>query len=234
MKSKSILFLITLASILSFVNANKSYSQKIKQNKNIKSEPINKIEDIESDTIILSKTAEMLDEDRYWSIIEKSLKNSKNQYSQEKFLEREIKKLRPKEIVGFKLRTDSLLYKSYNSDLWCAAYILNLGCTDDGFEYFRFWLISQGKKVYYQAKNDPDSLISAIKHNNDLYEFESFPNIAENSFNESTEKEIRDFIDYDNFVTYDGKYPQLEFNWDESDPETMMKICPKIYKKINK
>jgi hypothetical protein len=234
MKSKSLLLFSTLALILIFANANKSYSQKKKQNKELKSKPIKKVESAQSDTILFSKTAEMLNEDKYWGIIEKSLKNSKNQYSQAKFLEKEIKKLSPKEIVGFKLRTDNLIYNSYSSDLWCAASILNLGCTDDGFEYFRYWLVSRGKKTFYQAIKEPDSLISEIKHNNDLYEFEDFFEIATNTFNTITDKEINDFIDYDIFSTHDGKYPQLNFTWDEDQPETMIKICPKIYGKINK
>jgi hypothetical protein len=32
------------------------------------------------------------------------------------------------------------------------------GCTDDGFDYFRQWLILQGKSVVLGAVRDPDSL----------------------------------------------------------------------------
>ena len=36
---------------------------------------------------------------------------------------------------------------SYRWDLWGAAYLANGGCSDDGFDYFRGWLIGQGRKV---------------------------------------------------------------------------------------
>jgi len=32
------------------------------------------------------------------------------------------------------------------------------GCSDDSFDYFRGWLIAQGKDVYLAALHDPDSL----------------------------------------------------------------------------
>jgi len=104
-----------------------------------------------ADTSQLTKTAEMLDEDLYWAIIDKSLKNTKNQEAQEQFLIKEIGKLTPKQMIGFRLRTDKLLYDTYNSEMWCAAYIMNGGCSDDGFEYFRNWVISRGKEIYYKA-----------------------------------------------------------------------------------
>ncbi|MET3129270.1 hypothetical protein ABID42_004392 [Arcicella rosea] len=104
------------------------------------------------DTTQLAKTAEMLDEDLYWKIIDKSLKNTSNQDDQEQYLINEIGTLTPKQMIGFRLRTDKLLYDTYNSEMWCAGCIMNNGSSDDGFEYFRNWVISRGKKAYYNAK----------------------------------------------------------------------------------
>ena len=116
----------------------------------------NQKESLEKDPVI-EKSAEMLEESIYWNIVEKSLKCKNNQDDQEQFLIKEIEKLSPKEIIGFRLRTDKLLYDTYNSEKWCAAYIMNGGCSDDGFEYFRNWVISRGKDVFYKAKENPDS-----------------------------------------------------------------------------
>ena len=110
----------------------------------------NQKESIEKDPVI-EKSAEMLDESIYWNIVEKSLKYKNNQDDQEEFLIKEIEKLSPKEMIGFRLRTDKFLYDTYNSEMWCAAYIMNGGCSDDGFEYFRNWVISRGKDVFYKA-----------------------------------------------------------------------------------
>src|ERR1044072_7914663 len=104
---------------------------------------------------MLTKTAEMLNEDLYWAIITNSLQNSEDQDEQEMYLISALKQLSPVEIVGFRLRTDKLLYDTYNSEMWCAGFIMNGGCSDDGFEYFRNWVISRGKDVYYKAKENP-------------------------------------------------------------------------------
>lgn len=47
---------------------------------------------------------------------------------------------------------------SYKSRLWAAAYIITDGCSDDGFDYFRGWLIGQGQACFLAALRDPDSL----------------------------------------------------------------------------
>ncbi|ATL49627.1 polymerase [Chitinophaga caeni] len=184
------------------------------------------------DTTQLTKTAEMLDEDLYWSIIDKSLKSTRNQDEQEQFLIKEIGKLTPKEMIGFRLRTDKLLYDTYNSEMWCAGYIMNGGCSDDGFEYFRNWVISRGKDAYYNAKKNPDNLITEVDENAEMYDFESFWYVALEAFKQRTGKSLYDYIDDENFKTKEGQYPQFEFTWQEENPESMKKICPKLFAKL--
>lgn len=47
---------------------------------------------------------------------------------------------------------------AYRWDLWAAAYVINGGCSDDCFEYFRNYLISLGRERFEKAVEDPDSL----------------------------------------------------------------------------
>jgi hypothetical protein len=47
---------------------------------------------------------------------------------------------------------------SYRNLLWAAAYLINGGCSDDGFESFRCWLIVQGRTVFERSVADPDTL----------------------------------------------------------------------------
>ncbi|WP_228442463.1 DUF4240 domain-containing protein [Chryseobacterium indologenes] len=178
----------------------------------------------------IEKTVEMLDENIFWNIIDNSLKNTNNQKNQEVFLINEIEKLTPKEIIGFRLRTDKLLYDTYNSKMWCAGYIMNGGCSDDGFEYFRNWVISRGKDVYYKAEENPDTLIGQKENGEDeMFDFESFWYVALEAFNKKTGKNLYDFIDYENFKTTEGNYPQFEFDWKEENPESMKKLCPQLF-----
>jgi hypothetical protein len=180
----------------------------------------------------IAKTAEMLDEDLYWKIIASSLQKTNYQYDQEEFLIREIGKLTPHQMVGFRLRTDRLLYDTYNSEMWCAGYIMNGGCSDDGFEYFRNWVVSRGRNVYYAAKENPDSLISQAHSGTDEFEFESFWYVALEAFKNKTGQDLYDYIDDDNFKTKEGDYPQFEFNWSEEDTESMRRICPRLFEKF--
>lgn len=70
--------------------------------------------------------------------------------------------LSPEEIVGFADVLDALMARSYRNDLWGAAYVINGGCSDDGFDYFRGWLLAQGEQVFEAALRDPDSLAEAV------------------------------------------------------------------------
>jgi len=189
-------------------------------------------QDANMDTSKLTKTAEMLDEDLYWAIIEKSLKNTSSQDSQEQYLIKEISCLTPIQIIGFRLRTDKLLYDTYNSEMWCAGYIMNGGCSDDGFEYFRNWVISRGKDTYYKAKQNPDNLITEVSPDMELYDFESFWYVANEAFEQKTGKDLYDYIDDENFKTREGDYPHFEFTWEEENPESMKKICPNLFTKM--
>lgn len=62
------------------------------------------------------------------------------------------------ELQSFQNHYDNLLSQSYRWDLWGAAYVINGGCSDDCFQYFRDWLISEGRGVFEAALADPESL----------------------------------------------------------------------------
>ena len=70
--------------------------------------------------------------------------------------------------------------------------IMNVGCSDDGFEYFRNWMISRGKEVYYAAKENPDSLISEYVEGKEYYDLEDFWYVALTAFKNKTDKELND------------------------------------------
>ncbi|MBD0725225.1 polymerase [Flavobacterium sp. L1I52] len=189
---------------------------------------------IDLDSIHFKATNEMLDENIYWEIIQKSLKETSNQEDQEIYLTTELEKLSPKEMIGFRLRTDKLLFDSYTSNLWCANYIISNGGADDGFDYFRCWLISRGKEAYYKTLENPDYLVNLVDNEPKTYDFEGFWYVGNNAFKEVTDKEAEAYIDYENFKTTDENYPILDFNWNVDEPQTMEKVCPVLFKKFMK
>ena len=66
--------------------------------------------------------------------------------------------LPPQEIIDAQRTLSGLMAYSYRSSLWAAAYVINGGCSNDGFDYFRGWLLFRGHETFGQAVADPDSL----------------------------------------------------------------------------
>src|SRR5262245_57201855 len=77
-------------------------------------------------------------------------------------LTKRLSKLPEAEIGGFIQRWDEASVDAYRWDLWGAAYLINGGCSDDGFQYFRWWLLLQGRAAYEAALADPDSLAKIV------------------------------------------------------------------------
>ena len=80
--------------------------------------------------------------------------------------------LPPAEIVSFDAVLWAKLWAAYDWRLWGAAYLINGGCSDDGFLYFRCWLISQGRKAYEAAVADPDALAKIADPEREEHEFD--------------------------------------------------------------
>jgi len=99
------------------------------------------------------------------------------------------------------------------------------GCSDDGFDYFLYWLISRGEAVYKAAVSNPDSLAAIADPENDDYEREDIAYIARDIFAEKTNgAEIYEYLPPD-----ERGYPDITFDWEEDDPATMERLCPRLY-----
>ena len=196
---------------------------------NVENEEPNNLQFNSYDTTGLEITSEPMNESQYWKNIDEAITNTNNERQFLDHLTLNLETLTPKEIVGFRLRTDVLLTESYSSELWCAAYIMNGGCSDDGFEYFRCWLISNGQEMYEAALNNPDSISHYIQDERAYYQLEEFWYVANTAFSNRTGKELYDYIDYDKFNQGEGHYEGNEFTWSEDSPESMKAICPNLY-----
>ncbi len=179
----------------------------------------------------LEPVSEMMDEDRFWQMVSDSIDESgSEQQVQESSLITALEKLSPAEIIGFRLRTDKLLHDTYNSEMWCAGYIMNGGCSDDGFEYFRLWIISRERDVFENAKANPDSLVDQVDEDTEFYDFESLWYVANTAFEKKTGKDLYNYIS-DDFKYREGAYPNFEFTWAEDNEDSMKAICPNLFEK---
>jgi len=126
--------------------------------------------------------------DKFWQIIQRSLDGSGGDTDEQAgSLREELKKLPPEEIVSFDHYVDECRRESYSQDLWGAAYIISGGCSDDGFEYFRRWLISRGQEWFEKAMKSPDDLADYPQKLSDSeVEFEEFAYLAPRVYEEKT------------------------------------------------
>ncbi|MFF3650222.1 DUF4240 domain-containing protein [Streptomyces sp. NPDC002181] len=113
-----------------------------------------------------------------------------------------------------------LLAESYRSPLWAAAYVINGGCSDDGFDYFRGWLLTQGEEAFARALADPDSLADhpavreAAAEGLELWDEEAL-SIAWTAYESATGRELP----ADSFTI---SYPALDPSWDFDFDDTAL------------
>jgi hypothetical protein len=128
--------------------------------------------------------------DHFWKIIEEAKDRADDGEEQVELVYERLKTLSPDEIVGFDQLYDEFHARAYRWDLWGAAYLMNGGCSDDGFEYFRGWLISRGRAVYEQVLGDPDRLAGEFSPDRDDYELESLLYAAARAYEVATGQEM--------------------------------------------
>src|SRR6266700_826061 len=105
-----------------------------------------------------------MNEDDFWSLLEASKLIGQGDLSQQvELLQQKLEERSEREILDFDRLLDEQMSKSYTRDLWAAAYIINGGCSDDGFDYFRAWLVAQGREIFHQALNNPETLTESAE-----------------------------------------------------------------------
>jgi hypothetical protein len=100
--------------------------------------------------------------DEFWRLIDWSRTNTNGCDGQVELLTERLASFEPDEILSFDHHCTTLRYLAYRHDLWAVAYIMNGGCSDDGFDYFRGWLITQGKELFEAMLQSPENAALAI------------------------------------------------------------------------
>ena len=160
-----------------------------------------------------------MDENRFWDLIEKSGKGAYDSFEQSEQLTDLLINEDPADILEF----ERILYKkmadSYRWDLWAIAYIVRGGASDDGFEYFRAWLIGQGKNTFEAVSKNPKSITALIRTTEQLFENEGLMYAARMAYEDKTGKSMPDHtIKYPSEVVGDP--------WTEEDlPKLYPELC---------
>jgi hypothetical protein len=132
------------------------------------------------------------------------------------------------EIGGAQQVLWDLLAESYRSPLWAAAHVINGGCSDDGFDYFRGWLLTQGREAFDAALAAPDSLADhpavreAAAEGLELWDEEAL-SIAWTAYERATGQELPT----DSFTI---SYPPLDPSWTSTwnDPAETATRLPRL------
>ncbi|WP_423800886.1 DUF4240 domain-containing protein [Neobacillus sp. SAB-20_R2A] len=179
-----------------------------------------------------------MDKIQFWNLIEqsKTFKEDQVQWLTEALCNKE-----DSEIPDYEFIFRSYMNESYQSRLWGAAYLIMGGCSDDAFDYFRGWLISQGRFVFEQTLENPEFLANYISDENlgeeGVPENEEFLNIG---FDAYTLKKDGDPEDWDGDL-YDemldllderglDQNRDIEFDWEDEDD--LMEMFPQLWERF--
>ena len=171
--------------------------------------------------------------DTFWNLIDTS-RASGDLNRQGDALESLLAEVPVEELVSFHSHFYELFHAAYRADLWGAAYIIIGGCSDDGFDYFRAYLIGRGKAAYEAALKSPDSLAEVVEV--DEGEQEELLSLAVKVYLKRTGKTYSDLKEYDPFVH--APWPELVGDlddWNDDDAaaeEKQSRLYPRLYSKF--
>lgn len=113
-----------------------------------------------------------IDDTRFWAVLESTAPessefNGRGSGPHVEAIQAALRKLPPAQIVAFDHFLRRQLDAAYRWDLWAVAYIAMGGCSDDSFEYFRLWLIAQGRDYFERALRDPPRAVDTFDRGRD-------------------------------------------------------------------
>ncbi|MBZ0135874.1 MAG: DUF4240 domain-containing protein [Planctomycetes bacterium] len=165
-------------------------------------------------------------EQEFWKLIDGSRKKGNGDLDeQSEQLRQALSKLTSAELVAFDHALTRLQFQAYTWELWGAAYLINGGCSDDGFDYFTNWLIAQGEQVYREALKSPDSLVT-VAQPDDEHEFEELSYLAHELYEEQNDDDIPE-----SGLRRPGS-PAGD-DWDFDDDNEMSQRYPKLWAKFS-
>jgi hypothetical protein len=134
--------------------------------------------------------------DDFWAVIDRATADRPDRPDDvAKRATAELATRAPDEIVAWGRHLDKVMAASGKEDLWAAAYLINGGCSEDGFDNFRGWLIANGRDVVARAVREPDSLadlpaVRAAASTGAVFEAEEVLTIAEEAHQQATGSDL--------------------------------------------
>ncbi|MEV8324406.1 DUF4240 domain-containing protein [Kitasatospora sp. NPDC056731] len=127
-----------------------------------------------------------MDLDTFWQIIDDTRTGAADESEHADALTEYLAGLAPDQIADFDRHYAQQKARSCTWLLWGAGYLVNGGCSDDGFDYFRDWLIGAGRTLFEQALADPDSLAELLTPDQEELEAEDLAYAATHAYRQLT------------------------------------------------
>ncbi|OEJ27200.1 polymerase [Streptomyces agglomeratus] len=104
-----------------------------------------------------------MDETEFWEIIDHTREAAEGDPEDHAdLLVDALLQLDPDSVLDFARHFEVRYNRAYRWDLWGAAAVLLGGAGDDAFDFFRCWLIGQGREVFEGALHGPDHLADLL------------------------------------------------------------------------
>lgn len=105
-----------------------------------------------------------MDETEFWEIVDSTREAAEGDPDDHaELLVERLVQLDPEAVLDFARHFEARYNRAYSWDLLAAAAILLGGASDDAFDYFRCWLIGQGREVFEGAVHDAESLAELLE-----------------------------------------------------------------------
>jgi hypothetical protein len=165
-----------------------------------------------------------MDHDRFWALVDWSREQTHDCEEQVVLLTEALAAYDPEDIVEFGDLFWEREIEAYRADLWQVAAIINGVCSDDGFTYFRGWVIAQGRTFFEAVLEDPARAGDCIpRGSNEYVECEAMLSVAGDAYM----KRMRKDMPFGRRLHFPDK-PKGEWREDEE----LKKVYPDLWKRF--
>ena len=174
-----------------------------------------------------TRVVQAMDEPHFWAIVDRTAVHESDPDRQVEALRSELTALTAEEVLAFRNAFEAQLARAYTWDLWAVAYVAHGGASDDGFEYFRRWMVSRGRAVFEHLLAHPDDLPNMLVADVEgVLEFEEILYVTNDVWGEKT-GQTGDAMPAGPVSLTPGREPRGE-PFDE-DPEHLAQRLPKTW-----
>ena len=166
-----------------------------------------------------------MNETEFWRLIEISRNDTNDPWDQADRLTELLTRKPLEDIITFDRIFNKRMNDAYSWEMWAVAYIANGGASDDGFAYFRCWLIGQGREFYTNVLRTPESMDPVPGVLPGLYENEQLWHAAQYAY----ESRTGDEMPQPDIEPTGSWLPEGE-RWEEED---LPQLYPVLYKKFS-